>query len=467
MVKTFYNKYRIEIIILSVALIVRLALFLMNFSVNQHNIIQTIKADDGYYELSQNIIKGHGFSFDSNPPYKLNSLRPPLWPYVIALIAYIGGYWLVFVLEILMASFIPVFGYKIAKHIVAEKMALGVAILMIIEPYSVLLSFLLYSETSFTFFFLISLYLLLKYLREDSAFYIVWSGVFLGLSMLIKPTVQYLPLLIPIYLVVISFRKNWKTKVIHGLFYALTVLVIVSPWLYRNYHNFNKISMTVQPVFNLFVYLVPTVLSIDNKTSFATEIDNYVYKKGVNVLNISFDNEYYYKNQAVSVLKDHKVALLKSVFITVITFFTHDGMLTVLQYSGIKIVNVVNVPLIQLFSSPYLLIKSIYYYLFSPAIMIILGRIVWYIITGLFIYGFYRYLRDNRRKIEAVLSGLMVAYFALTTTINGLGVNARFRIPVLVFIFSFAVYGFYAILHFTKLKFQKKHEKNLDCSTCL
>jgi hypothetical protein len=36
-------------------------------------------------------------------------------------------------------------------------------------------------------------------------------------------------------------------------------------------------------------------------------------------------------------------------------------------------------------------------------------------------------------------------YFAETTSINGLGVNARFRVPVEVFIFSFAVYGFFDI----------------------
>lgn len=463
----FLKKYRIEIIIFLFALIVRLMLFFINFYFNDHNLVHTIKADDGYYELSQNIINGHGFSFDSSSPYKLNSLRPPLWPYFIALLAYFGGYWLVFIIEILIASFIPVIGYKIAKYIIEEKMALAVAGLMIVEPYSVLLSFLLYTETSFTFFFLISLYFLVKYLRKERISYIVLSGIFLGLSMLIKPTVQYLPLLVLIYFVIISFRKNWKTKIVHGLLYAIATLAIVSPWLYRNYHYFNRVSMTVQPVFNLYVYLVPTVLSIDNKTNFATEIDNYVYKKGVNVLDISFVNEEFYKSQALPVIKDHKLALLKSIFITIVTFFTHDGMLTVLQYSGIKIVNIVNVPFLQLLLRPDLLIKAIFHYLFSPAIFIILGRIVWYMITALFLFGIYKYIRNNSQKVEAVLLGLIVAYFAFTTTINGLGVNARFRVPVLVLIFSFAVYGFYAILPFTKRIFQKKHEKNLNSGTCL
>jgi len=465
MINRFYTKYHFEIIIFSLALVFRLILFFINYSVNEYNLISTIKADDGYYELSQNIINGHGFSFDNSEPYRPNSLRPPLWPYLIAFFAYLGSYWLVFSVEIIMGSFIPVFGYKISKYLIGNKMAKILAFLMIFEPYSILLSFLLYSETPFTFFFLISIYFLVRYFEKNSLFYIVWSGVFLGLAVLIKPTVQYFPFIIPLYFALAYFGKDFKRRILHSLVYSLVIIAIISPWLYRNYNYFGKIDMTVQPVFNLYVYLVPTVLSIDNGTSFAIEIDNFVYKRGVSVFDINLANADYYKKQALPVIMEHKLALIKSVFITVITFFTHDGILTVFQYSGIKIDNIVNTPFIQLLLRPMELFKAILHYGVSPAIFIIFGRLTWYIISLLFVYGLYKLIVKNEKRIEIILFGLIVVYFAITTSINGFGVNARFRIPVTVIILSFAVNGFYAILSSTNKKFLKNHEEIIDSST--
>lgn len=459
---SFFKKYKIELLIFISALILRTLLFFINFSVNDHNLITTIKADDGYYELSQNIMNGHGFTFDDHSPYRPNSLRPPLWPYLIALFAYIGGYYLVLIVELIMASLIPVFGYKIAKLLFEEKVARAVSVLMIVEPYSVLLSFLLYSETSFTFFFIISLYFLIKYFYKENSLYMIWSGIFLGLALLIKPTVQYFPILIPLFFILAFWKKNLKRRLIQAVLYSLIAVAIISPWLIRNYRYFGKIEMTVQPAFNLYVYLVPTLLSIDNKTNFSTEIENFVFKKGVNVFDITLANQAKYKSEALPIIFDHKLALIKSVLMTLVTFFTHDGMLTVLQYSGIRITNVVNVPFIQLLFSPLILLKAIYHYLFSPAILIMVGRFLWFILTLSMLYGIFDLYKKGRLNSKYILISLIILYFALTTSINGLGVNARFRVPVLVLIFSFAVYGFYVILAFIKTKY---YEKNIDsCS---
>lgn len=460
----FIKKYRIELIIFISALVLRTVLFFINFSVNDHNLITTIKADDGYYELSQNIMNGHGFTFDDHSPYRPNSLRPPLWPYLIALFAYIGGYWLVLVVELIMASLIPVLGYKITELLFEKKIARAVSLLMIIEPYSVLLSFLLYSETSFTFFFIISLYFLIKNFYKENSLYMIWSGIFLGLALLIKPTVQYFPILIPIFFIIVFWKNNLKKRLIQAILYFLIAVMIISPWLIRNYNYFGKMEMTVQPAFNLYVYLVPTLLAIDNKTNFATELDNFVYKKGVNVFDITLANQAKYKTEAIPIILDHKLALVKSVLTTIVTFFTHDGMLTVLQYSGIRITNVVNIPFINLIFTPITLIKAISHYIFSPAIFIIIGRIVWFIFTLFMLYGILNLYRKNQFKMQYILISLIILYFALTTSINGLGVNARFRVPVLALIFGFAVYGFYAILAFIKTKY---YEKNIDSSSSL
>ena len=71
-----------------------------------------------------------------------------------------------------------------------------------------------------------------------------------------------------------------------------------------------------------------------------------------------------------------------------------------------------------------------------------LARVGWFILAILAGVGVIRSLRGRGwLKTEILFSILVVGYFAATTTINGLGVNARFKIPVQVFIFVFAVYG--------------------------
>lgn len=60
------------------------------------------------------------------------------------------------------------------------------------------------------------------------------------------------------------------------------------------------------------------------------------------------------------------------------------------------------------------------------------------------------YLRKERITPPMLISVGIVAYFALMTTANGYGMNARFRVPVTVFVFAFAVYGLGTLYSFIK-----------------
>jgi hypothetical protein len=147
-IKIWLDLHKVEIFIFVLALFVRTVLFLVNFSHNENKLIPTIRGDDGYYELSQNIINGNGFTFDTEAPFRSNSLRPPVWPYMIAFLAKVfGSYWFVFVFELLIASSIPVLGFYIAQRFLSKQKSLGVGVALALEPYSVLLSFLLYTDT--------------------------------------------------------------------------------------------------------------------------------------------------------------------------------------------------------------------------------------------------------------------------------------------------------------------------------
>ena len=453
--KNFFQKYRFFIILFLFALLLRVVLFSVNFTVNDHQLIPTIKGDDGYYELSQNILLGNGFSFDAEPPFRPNPLRPPLWPYIIAGLASVGGYPLVFVCELLMASSIPILGVLISRYFVTEKISRYVGYFMAMSPYTILLSFLLYTETSFTFFFLCFVLFLFRYIRHKTLRAIIWASVFLGLSILIKPTVQYFIFLVPLGLLFIERKRLSKIVCLHVLLFALFASLVVMPWLYRNKQEFGVWGMSAQPAFNAYVYIVPTLLAIDNNTDFATELNSFVYKDGFDPNTITLENAQGYTDKAFEIIREHKSALIQSALITLVTFFTHDGVLTILGNMDIRLENVVVKPVITLLAHPGELFSAISHYVYGPAFFIILMRLFWYVCALFFCVGAWLLLRKEEVRPYVITALCMVLYFAVTTAINGFGVNARFRVPVEVFIGSFALYGLISVLRTILLKLQK------------
>lgn len=443
----FYKKYRIEILIFFVALLVRFILFAINFEHNNFSLISTIHGDDGYYEISQGILAGNGFTGDVLPPHRPNPLRPPVWPFLIAFLAKVfGSYWAVAIFELIIGSLIPVLGYMITKNIFnIPKVSIGTGIMMAFEPYSILLSSLLYSETIFTFLFLLFFYFLIRYFKSFTMRDLVWMSLFLGLATMSKLTIQYIPIVLIIFMLIIHYKNlgsvRWKNiSIMLGIF-----LLLIIPWIGRNYVEFGKLGLSAQPPFNLYVYLVPTVLSIDNGTSFAVEHQNFVRRNNFDENNINLSNGDYYGEKALDILKDHKVALIKSSLTTIVTFFTHDGLLTVFQNAGIIIDNSTNRPaLSMLFDDPLGLLKFIKAQMMGLGVLILIARLVWILITVLFIIGIIRFIRTDRTNPAVWMAIILVLYFMATTAINGLGVNARFKVPIEVFIFSFALYGLFS-----------------------
>ena len=449
----FFKKHKILIIIFLIALFVRSALFFINFHANDYDLIPTIKGDDGYYELSRSLLEGRSFTGDIEPPFSPNPLRTPIWPLVIATLLYFfKSYWAVVFAQILIGSVIPLLGMRIVNKVIPSiKISVIVGLLLALEPYSILFSFIFYTETFFIFLFFIFLLFFFEYFKNSTYRNIIWAGLFLGLATLTKPTVQYLPIVIPFF-ILWHFRKNitkelvTQTAVFIGIF-----MLIIAPWLYRNYKEFGVVGMSAQPAFNLYVYLVPSVLSIENKTSFAEELKEFVRKDRFDENTITLANSDYFISRSVEVLRQHPVALLKSAVNSSVAFFTHDGMLTVLMYAGHTPSAYLSKPaLFLLLDSPVKFWGVLKNITMSPLVAVLLGRIIWIIMTFAALYGALWLFISKKLGILLVFALFLIAYFAATTAINGLGVNARFRMPVNIFIFMFAVYGCLDMIRYAK-----------------
>ena len=446
-IQSFLKKHKVVIAIFLIAFIAHSALFFINFSNNNYDLIPTIKGDDGYFELSKSLVDGNGFTWDVEPPFNPNPLRPPIYPFFIAgILLLFRSYWAVLLAQLLISSLIPVLGMKIVNKVIpSNKISISVGVLLALEPFSALLGTIFYTETLFIFLFFVFLLFFFNYFKDPSYRNIVWSALFLGLATLTKPTVQYLPVIIPFF-ILWHFRKSISKRVIMQIIVFLLLFILtISSWLYRNYKEFGVVGISAQPAFNLQVYLVPTVLSIDNKTSFSIEL-NKLREDGLDENDITLATSNYYTKQALSVIKEHKVALLKSVSNTALAFFTHDGMLTVLGYAGYRPSTNIDKPALSiLFNSPKQFWSLFNETISSPMVLILIGRMIWVIMTLAFIYGTIRLFLERRFNTILVFVLFLIAYFAGTTAINGLGVNARFRMPVNLFILMVAIYGIFDI----------------------
>lgn len=454
----FLKKYRIEIFIFLLALVARLVFFFICLHANGGNIEMTVHGQDGYFEISKNLLLGHGFSINPNPPYYPYSYGVPLYSYFLfLLLSLTGSYFVVGMVQLVLGAIIPILGVYVTRLVLSshDRTPSIVGILLALSPYQILFSFIFYTETVFSILFGMFLILFLKFLKNPLTHYAILSGIFLGLATLTKATVQYV-FLVAIVFSFWHFRKELTKDILLKLGYFLVIFALVlSPWFYRNYTILNTFSLSTQMPFNLYGGLLPSVMAIENGTSFASEQKKIL---DVHPLNLGDPNSTElskaYAGDAIREIIAHPVALVKLSLVSAITFFTHDGMLTFLQAAQIKPEIYLQRPaLVLLVSSPIEFIKTMLPYLHTSMVLVFMARIFWILLTTFFFFGLYRLWRLKSYSIEILFSVAMVLYFMLTTMVNGLSVNARFRMPVEMIIFAVASIAFIELSRYLKNKF--------------
>lgn len=404
---------------------------------------------DGYYEVAENLLAGNGFSRSVTLPIVPDSVRTPLYPlFLAALILTFKSYAAVALAQIVLASFIPLLGYRIAKQLLRdERIATLVAVLLALEPLSLHLATTLQAETLFTVLFLAGLTVFLDYWKTQSVSALTSSFALFALGALARPTIQFLPLLL-VCVVVFLLRGNPRGAARHVLLGLVLFAAIPSPWLLRNWFVFGNPALSVQYASVPYGYLVPSVIALEKNTGFA-EAQREFYKGEGNindVEDITLANSGEYKKRLPELLLAHPVGLIKSIGVTVLTFFTHDGYLDVLARLHLDPALRLERPAFTLLmESPKEAVSLTASFVASPMLLVIVGRIFWTLVALCFIMGAMRLLKDPEHRAKSIFILLLVAYFVFTTVAVGLAVNARFRLPVNALVLMFAVYGAYGL----------------------
>lgn len=441
---SFIRAHKIELGIFFLALIVRLCYFGLAFQAHDGNLIETSKGADSYFNISQNILQGHGFSSDSMAPFSANSFRVPLQPYFLAWSAGLGGsYWLPLILTLLISCLLPLLAMRLARRLSSSNVIIrGTGIFLALEPVAILHSILFYSEPLFMLFLFLSLYYLFDYFEYKKVIPLMLSSALLGLATLTRPTTEYLPILIAV-IILWEARAHLTKKVwMWTAAYLLVFCIVLTPWLYRNKVEVGVFALTPQTGVNLYANLLPSVLSIENGTSYDTEYTK-LQEQGVSGPNkTSITEAQGYTDRVIPLLLAHPVALALTAGTVELSFFTHDGVLNVLRLLKIRPDIPLGTPaLFLLLHDPAKLLWFMGYYLRSPIALVLLMRAVWVVVTLCFCIGVVRFLRKEGVTPSALTMLTIIAYMALTTIIVGLTVNARYRLPVEAFIIPFALYG--------------------------
>lgn len=411
----FLRTYRAEIIVGLLALAAHLACFAFVLHANDGSVLNTVRGDDGYFELAKNVLAGNGFSWGSSAPYAPNPLRTPGYVYALSGLLGIFGVTGAALIQLALASAIPIFGMWIARRISAsQKIGYLAGAILALDPTLALLSFQFYTETLFLLLFLPWLLLTFRYLERRDVVTLALSATFLGFAILTKTSVQYVPLIFVPFILWQFNNVEWRRGLAHVGIYLLIVGAILTPWVLRNTYTFGVPGMSAQTPFVLYTNLAPAVLSVAKGSDFLQERETFMTPAEYKGDAITLANGSDYRKRAIDIVLAHPVEAVYVAGKSLVTFFTNDGFYTLLVRGGYN---------------PHE---------FLP--LIIVARLLWVAITLAAFVGALVYLLRQRSKL-AILIILLVLYFALTSTIAAFGTNPRYRLPVDPIIIALASVG--------------------------
>lgn len=173
--------------------------------------------------------------------FSTSEARYPLFPIFLSILYEIFGDCLFFVRFTIsvLGALNCLLIYYIAKNLSGQRLAIYSGLIATAYPNLFYWSGFLLTETISITFFLTSIYLMLKYIRNQQKIEAAFVGMFLALSALSK---GMFIIVFPLLLVwIIYFYWNVKKIMFTAICYIfLPLIIVLSPWTIRNYVILNK-----------------------------------------------------------------------------------------------------------------------------------------------------------------------------------------------------------------------------------
>ncbi|MBN4062056.1 glycosyltransferase family 39 protein [Bacteroidales bacterium AH-315-I05] len=222
----------------------------------------------GYLRLAENIYEHGIFSQGTVESGTLipDLQRTPLYPLFLLLSSYLylGAYGVI-ALQLILSSVSCCIVAFLAKTIFGnEKIGLLAGILLALDFPSIYFANTILTETLFTFLFLLAISDFVFFIKRQKNKYLLGCGIWLGLGILCRPAAAYFPVLLILILLMLKPVKNNAVSIVTLI---ATTLLVVSPWLARNYFVFGSSILSNVGEINLLFHTTASIRSIEESKS--------------------------------------------------------------------------------------------------------------------------------------------------------------------------------------------------------
>lgn len=196
--------------------------------------------DSPVYDIpAWNFAQGNGYVYELDTPFAIR--EPGYAVFFIAPIYSVFGHsyqalaLMQFLVDIVMMVMVVFF----VRHYKTDKIALiaGVTYLMYL-PF-IFQAGEIMTEVVYQFLVMVSLCILVLALETKKSYLVALSGVFIGLTMLVRWGAILLPIfLLPIIWVI--YKYSWKQIILQSVIFLFAISFVVSPWIVRNYMIYDQ-----------------------------------------------------------------------------------------------------------------------------------------------------------------------------------------------------------------------------------
>lgn len=436
----------------AVALILRMALFYFLPEPKIDGIMPIMSDASDYDNIAMNFLKQHTY---------VDARRPPVYPLFLVATYLLFGHspQIVIFFQMFLSALTCLFVYKIGKLIFNEWVGLFAGLLFAFDLTSIMYSNILMSDALFTLLVAISIYLFIKFLLSEKFKYVAFSATFLGVATLCKPVPAYYILFLSFLLGI--FYKNNTKKMFIGLIITTAIFTsIVSPWVIRNYIVYGCPSLRIDH------WLVELLAAHPIEVELIKQNAKTEQEKLQAADTAYFEIRRHYPQDVSSIgtyklaikiakkkIVEHPFIFLKVYTRGIYNFFTLNDYPNILKKLNIDDHKIA----IKLKFLKELILEKGFSAIFGLNAIKVLIHIAVKLffcflqIISLFFaaLGFYFGIK-KKQPILMLLIFLTIFYFALISGTEGC---ARYRLPVIPFIYIIAVYGISSF--FTKLSLGK------------
>jgi len=479
------------LIIVSLLIIFRIALFIY-FVVSGG---QYIHPDSALYlELAGQLIETGDFFLPSSQPIEikpfgilsensgrvLHSLAPlgpevfrtPGYPAFLVLLHWFGSdnpYAIVFVQELIYGLSIYIF-YRYGRPLFNTNLVRAGVIFMLFSSGGLVWPKFLLSEALFLPFLLAGILCIGHYLKNSDGRLLIATGIIMGVGAWVRPAIQFFPLIAAVTIILfnITNRKKW----LHSTTMLLVFMLVISPWLIRNYYHYGQIYMSGQASNMIAHYHVPMIWTWEDVIPYyegqdlAQQKVAEVVKQREQQLNRPIDTIEFFKLQQEWALKE-----LGQYPVTYLKHWLIGSYKTMYESFAIDFYDVMRIPDKRLHFSDILsgnfaatqpgildfevtgLTTGLIYYLLHQDKFYLLHTIFSYLVFVFALFGAISILL----KRNCFLFIMMLASFYFTFIPGPMGYG-RFRFPVDHFWFIQACIGFLWLAELAKKVLPEKNK---------